>query len=207
MITVSLHRARTFAAACVLIAGVALVVVVLAGSSAQTTRGTGSGGAQKRVAPSPAWTFNDRAAGFSLTLPAGWRRLPDSDPQVALLAASPDRSLALLVRVTALGLPNRPVAVAQLPAFRSLADRLINSDPRVRLLLPPAEVDIHGLVGYAYVYTERVTPAAAPDAHIHYLLFDRGTLIALVFQLAHPAQLHSVAPALARIAGTLRVTQ
>lgn len=197
MTTVSLHRSRRLATACVLIAGVALVLVMLASSGSHAARGAGT----------PARTITDRTARFSLALPGGWQRLPDPDPQIALLAADRDRSLALLVRVTALGLPNRRVTLAELPAFRPLADRLITSDPRVRLLLPPAEVEIHGLVGYAYVYVERATPAAAPDAHIHYLLFDGARLVALVFQLSHPAQLHALAPALARIAGTLRVGQ
>jgi hypothetical protein len=143
---------------------------------------------------------------FSISYPRGWTRLPSTDPQVALLATSPGRALALLVRVIPLGLSVTHVGLPQLPTLRPLTDRLVHADRGIELLQPPAEVDIHGLVGWAYVYTERDAVTRHRVAHVHYFIFRGPTLLALVFQVAEANRLRNLAPSLARIAATLRVT-
>ena len=184
---------RPFAASALGCGVLAVAVVLLAGSP--------------HPAPPPGTRlFTDRAVGFALSYPTSWTALRASDPQVALLATDRSRSLALLVRATPLGIHVRDVTLADLPDLRPLTDRLIRADRRAHQLEEPAEVEIHGLAGFAYVSTERPAPTTPPVAHIHYFLFDGPTLIALVFQIEHPARLRAVAPALARIAATLHPT-
>lgn len=149
-------------------------------------------------------TFTDSGARFAISYPAGWTRLVSSDPQVPLLVAAPGHTEALLIRVSHLGLAARRITQSQLPALRPLTNRLVHTNPRVRLLQPPAEVKLGGLAGWAYAYTTTSGAHGARIGHVHYFLFSGGTLIALVFQVGDAGRLSALAPALARIAGTFR---
>lgn len=159
------------------------------------------------VTPSGFTRFSDTAAGFSIAYPSSWARVGSSDPGVPLLAKSPGGAQALLVRVTAgLGLSVTKVTLRGLPALRPLTDRLVHADPRARLLLRPAEVQVGGLPGWVYVYAQVGGAPATRIAHIQYFLFSGTTLITLVLQSTQADRLAKDGRVFGAIARTFQST-
>jgi len=196
-------------------ATVAVLAAVLAIAAGVALLLLGTGGSKQPRHPRPAiqhrpdrtitpglTRFSDPTAGFSISYPSNWARLTTSSPQVPLLVSSPGGTEALLVRVTHLGLAVQHVTVKELPVLLPLTNRLVNADPRTHLLQRPMEVDLGGLPGYAYVYTEAVAHGGEPLAHVQYFLFSGPTMIALVFQITDAKRLTVDGAALARVADT-----
>ena len=201
-------RQRSTLGLVALVAIAVLGVIVLLATGGAGTRAHRRPIARPTTTPivSGTRTFTDPAARFAISYPASWTRLVSPDASVALLVAAPGRSEAMLVRVTHLGLVNRRITLSQLPTLRPLTDRLVHADSGVRLLQPPAEVQLGGVPGWAYAYTAASGPNGARIGHVHYFLFAGGTLIAIVFQVGDAAHMAALAPALARIARTFRTT-
>lgn len=185
----------------ILVVGLALLLVDATGSSQPRRARAVIGG---RALTSGLTRFSDPAAGFAISYPSDWASRATATAQLPLLVSSPGGAEALLVRVTDLGLTARHVTLRQLPDLLPLTNRLVNADPRAHLLQRPATVDLGGLPGYAYVYTEAA--ARGPRlAHVEYFLFSGPTMIALVFQVSRASRLTADGRALARIAATFTV--
>ena len=194
------------AAALVLVASATLGRGVVGPETAPPASASLAGPAERRAAASPvAWltsrpsrrsvTVSDRDAGFSIDIPAEWSRRATADPDVRLLATGAART-SLLIRVTPLGLTVTP---GTLGLARDLTDALIGADHRVRLLARPRVVSLHGLAGYRYDYRT----SRGGTAHMHYFVFMRRRLVALVFQV-HGDAPHARVAQLDRIARTFR---
>lgn len=186
---------------------VVLLVLLGTGGSSHGRRAQRSLGAQAHggVAPPGFTTFSDTTVGFSIAYPSSWAREGSRDTGVPLLAKSRDGAQALLVRVTPrLGLSVPKVTLKGLPALRPLTDRLVHADPRARLLLRPAEVQVGGLPGWVYIYDQVGGAPSSRVAHIQYFLFSGTTLITLVFQAARADRLVADAPVFGRIAKTFK---
>jgi hypothetical protein len=143
--------------------------------------------------------FRDPAAGFSIALPASWRRVAPSDPQVRLLAEGDDSSMS--VRTVDL---ETEVDQESLVAAKRLTDALVSSAGPLELVRPPSQVTLGGLPGYLYLYTYTDAATGGRGAHAHYFLFRGRTLITLVFETVPAEQLARLAPLFDRIGETLR---
>jgi hypothetical protein len=121
--------------------------------------------------------------GFALSYPSDWTKVPDTDPQVALLAAGKDSAYSFQVRVLAL---QAQVGPAQLPTAKQLTDQIVSSNKAVKLL-NQQQITLGGLPGYFYFYTFTDTASGQTGAHSHFFLFKGSTMITLVFQ-ALPAE-------------------
>lgn len=145
--------------------------------------------------------FDDPEAGFSISYPRNWRRLPAGDAQVRLIAARGGASL--LVRTAPLGLRVRP---ENLRSAKKLTDRLVRSVRNVKLLRKAQQVQQGGLVGYLYLYTFTDRASRTRGAHAHYFLFRGEQLFTLVFQALPSTTFAGLAPLFDRIANTFRAT-
>jgi len=140
--------------------------------------------------------FEDKAAGFEISYPASWRRLPGGD-EVRLVAGR--GSASLLVRVAPIGFRIGPENVKD---ARKLTDELVRASGHAKLLRKPKRTLLGGLPGYAYLYTFRDSDAGALGAHAHYFLFRDDTMITLVFQALPADRLTGLAPLFDRVADT-----
>jgi len=145
--------------------------------------------------------FRDPAGAFSISHPAGWRRLAAPDPEVRLLAEGDGSSM--LVRMTDLKIEIGPES---LDIAKKLTDKLVQSAGQAKLLRRPEQVTLGGLPGYLYLYTFRDAATGERGAHAHYFLFRGQTLITIVFQTAPAERLIALAPLFDRIGETLRAT-
>ena len=133
------------------------------------------------AAPSAAPGFTEfirPQPGFALSYPATWTRLPNPDPQVALLTSN-GSGYSLQARVLSL---QTPIGDAQLPAVQQFTDRIVKSNSSVKVLVGPQKITLGGLPGYFYFYTFTDPGTGQAGAHSHFFLFKGTTMIALVFQ-------------------------
>ena len=145
--------------------------------------------------------FRDPAGGFSISYPAGWRRVASSDPEVRLLAEGQGSSM--LVRTAGLGIEIGP---KNLRRARKLTDKLVRAAGKAELLRPPQRVALGGLPGYLYLYTFSNVSTGQQGAHAHYFLFRGRAVITIVFQTVPAERLARLAPLFDRIGETLRPT-
>ena len=143
--------------------------------------------------------FSDPRAGFSISRPRNWRRLPSGDGQVRLIVAGGGASL--LVRTSPLGLRVRPETLG---SAKKLTDRLVRSVKNVKLLRRAKQVAVGGLPGYLYLYTFRDVGSGQRGAHAHYFLFRDETMFTLVFQALPSTAFGGFAPLFDRITNTFR---
>jgi len=139
--------------------------------------------------------FTDKAAGFDISIPASWRRLPGGG-EVRLVAGR--GSASILVRTASIGFRIGPENIRD---ARKLTDSLVRASRQAELLRQPKRTLLGGLPGYAYLYTFRDTSGRL-GAHVHYFLFRDDTMITLVFQALPADRLTAVAPLFDRIADT-----
>jgi hypothetical protein len=127
-------------------------------------------------------TFKDPAGAFEGGYPAGWKRVPISNPAFVLLAKGPNGASYEVGKTTI----TAPVNATNLGAAKKLTERIVNSGPQVKLIATkyrqPGVVSIGGLPGLLYLYTFIDPTTGETGAHAHYFLFDGKTMITLVFQ-------------------------
>jgi hypothetical protein len=143
--------------------------------------------------------FRDPRAGFSISHPRSWRRLPSADGQVRLIVAGGGASL--LVRTSSLGLRVRPETLS---SAKKLTDRLVRAVKNVKLLRRAKQVQVGGLPGYLYLYTFRDIASGQRGAHAHYFLFRGETMFTLVFQALPATSFGGFAPLFDRITNTFQ---
>lgn len=142
--------------------------------------------------------FHETVSDVSLRYPGSWTRRRSTEEGVPLVAVAPDGVTSLLVRVSDTGVAD--ITKATLPIVKKFTDPIIKADKTVRLLGPPQEVTLGGLLGYRYRYTYQ----GGAGAHDHYFLFKRGRVIALVFQTTPGSRLDAAEPQFERLAATFR---
>lgn len=143
--------------------------------------------------------FQDAAGGFSISYPAGWRRVTSADPQVRLLVEGDGSSM--LVRMADLGMAIGP---EDLDAAKKITDGLVRAAGQVEPLSPPRQVTLGGLPGYLYLYTFADPATGQQGGHAHYFLFRGQTMITIVFQTVPAKRFAALAPMFDRIGETLR---
>jgi hypothetical protein len=190
-----------------------VVVVVVAAGLATLASGVGQrlldpGGTPAAAAPGPGvppgfTEFRSAEAGFAVSYPAGWRRLPSEDPQVALLAAR-GPEVSFLVRVAELDVAIGP---QELPAAKQLTDQIVTANESVELLAEPQAIELAGLPGYFYFYSFQDSGTGQRGAHSHLFVFKGQTLITLVFQTLPAEQFSAAAPTFDQITGSFRVLE
>ncbi len=137
--------------------------------------------------------------GFSISYPAGWRRVTSADPQVRLLVEGDGSSI--LVRMADLGMAIGP---EDLDAAKKITDGLVRAAGQVEPLSPPRQVTLGGLPGYLYLYTFQDPATGQRGGHAHYFLFRGQTMITIVFQTVPAKRFAALAPMFDRIGETLR---
>ena len=143
--------------------------------------------------------FRDAAAGFSISHPASWRRVPSPDTDVRLLAAG--EGVSMLVRTAPL---RKALGPRELRTARKLTNELVREVGKVKPLRPPARVRLAGASGYLYLYTYRDTASGQAGGHAHYFLFRGKTMLTIVFQVVPADRFAGLAPLFDQIAATLR---
>lgn len=180
------------------------VLAVGVGHRATTSAGPPTGAATTAAAPAaqaPGLVeFRSPEVGFALGYPGDWTRLYPPDPQVPLLAAKGPHSF--LVRVLDL---QTEIGPQELPAARQLTDDIVMSDPSVKLLAEPKQVNIAGLPGHFYFYNFTDPGTGLTGAHSHFFLFKGKTMIGLVFQTLPADRFKDGATTFDLITGTFRV--
>lgn len=189
------------AAALAVVAGAALVGRT---SGPKLIRDTQTDAAPTSTTAVPAQfsEFRDDEAGIALSYPSAWRRVPNPDPQVRLLAARNDQD-SLLLRVVPL---DHAVEPAELPALQELTSRIVSSGEQVQVLAGPKALDVGGLPGYFYLYTFKDQVGGGRGVHSHYFLFKGNRMITIVFQAIPEAGFEGLAPTFDSIIATVRQT-
>jgi hypothetical protein len=149
--------------------------------------------------------FRDDRAGWSIAYPRTWNRLQSKDADVVLIASEKPPEVnnggSILGRVVTLP---APVDDATLPAAREITDRIVNGEG-VELLAQPAVVHQGGLPGYFYFYRFRDAATGQEGVHSHYFLFNRATMISLVFQALPKESFKGLANVYDDVIGSFRV--
>lgn len=143
--------------------------------------------------------FRDAKAGFSISHPSGWRRIPSPDTDVSLLAAGD--GVSMLVRTSPL---RKALGPKELRTAKNLTNELVREVGRVNPLRAPARVRLGGAPGYLYLYTYVDGESAQGGGHAHYFLFHGKTMLTIVFQAVPASRFAPLAPLFDRIAATLR---
>jgi len=184
--------------------GVGVVALAVVGVSALGVGAPGMlpGGVPTAPATQPSGfvDFQSPQGGFGLSYPADWTRLDSGDPRIPLVAVQGGRSFQLRVQE----LPVE-VGVKELPAARPLTDRIVLSDPTVKLLTQPQQTEIAGLPSYFYFYTFDDAASGTTGAHSHFFLFKGRTMIVLVFQALPADQFGAGAATFDQIIESIRV--
>lgn len=183
-------------------AAVAAVVIALAAAAIARELVSSSDPSKPEKAKSGGFVrFSDAEAGFSISYPRSWRRLPSGDSQVRLIVAA-GGGASLLVRTAPLGLRVRPETLS---SAKKVTDRLVRSVRNVKLLRRAQQISLGGLPGYLYLYTFRDLGTKQRGAHAHYFLFRGEMMFTLVFQALPSTTFGGLAPLFDRIGNTFRV--
>ncbi|HVM13973.1 MAG TPA: PsbP-related protein [Egibacteraceae bacterium] len=145
--------------------------------------------------------FRDEEAGFAISYPEGWQRVPTGDPQVRLLVTR-DRLSSILVRVAELDVE---VTAEDLPAIRSFTDGIVQQGQDVEVRADPTQVRISGLPGISYLYTFQDSATDQEGVHLHYFLFDDATMYTMVMQALPTEAFAELAPTFDAVADSFEV--
>jgi len=189
----------------VIVAGVVVVVglAVFASGLGQRLLAPGSPAAAQAASQPGFVEFRQPQAGFAVAYPGDWARVPDPDPQVALLASN-GAGYSFQVRVLTLA---TLVGPTQLPAAQQFTDQIVTSNKSVKMLAGPQQITLGGLAGYFYLYTFTDPVTGQSGAHSHFFLFKGNTMISLVFQAIPAEAFRSGAATFDHISASFRVLQ
>jgi hypothetical protein len=148
----------------------------------------------------PTVTLSVPKAGFSLTYPRAWTRLPSRDPTVSLLLSSHD-GVSLLVRGAQL---RQPIDGPRLAALRDLTGQVIRRHQGATIIAGPRLVAIHNLPGFLYIYSFFDALSHQRVAHSHIVLFNGRRMYTLVFQTARASDLPRFAMLFDKISASFR---
>lgn len=127
----------------------------------------------------PGWkTYTDKSFSFSLSYPPDWAVQRSPDEAVRLLA-TPNGRDSLLVRVIPLQVQLTEEGLAEV---RKITDRLVTSQPGVKLVTQPQPLVLDELPGYYYFYRFADRAGGKTGVHAHYFLFDGENMVIIVFQ-------------------------
>ncbi|MEA2302649.1 MAG: hypothetical protein QOE44_3184 [Solirubrobacteraceae bacterium] len=148
----------------------------------------------------PTVTLSVPKAGFSLTYPRAWTRLPSRDPTVSLLLSSHD-GVSLLVRGAQL---RQPIDGPRLATLRDLTGQVIRRHQGATIIAGPRLVAIHNLPGFLYIYSFFDALSHQRVAHSHIVLFNGRRMYTLVFQTARASDLPRFAMLFDKISASFR---
>jgi len=144
--------------------------------------------------------FNDEA-GFALSYPGNWERVPAADPQVHLLVAPNDRD-SFQLRVVPL---NTQIGEGELTAVKTLTDQVVTSGEGVQPVGDARQINMGGLPGWHYLYRFNDRATGEAGIHSHYFLFRGDKMITFVFQALPETSFDALAPVFDKIASTFRL--
>lgn len=192
------RRRLIIAVAAATIIVIAVVVVVI--NTGNTTKTPPK--AKPKPPPAGFTTFNDTAAGFSLSYPPTWTVVKTTDPAIPLLLNIGVQGLdTLLVRVVALQTSVDTTSVASMKAF---TDSII-SGANVTVLQQQS-ISIQNVPGYYYFYTLPKDPTTGVTlVHSHFFVFPPKQMVSLTFQTVDN-DFAQLAPTFDQVVASLRVT-
>ena len=150
--------------------------------------------------------FRDDKAGWAMSYPKGWNRLPSGDADVVLVVSEKpveaNNGGSILARDLTLG---APVTDANLAAAKEVTDKVVLSGQGVQLLAQTAVVHQGGLPGYVYFYSFKDPTTGQEGVHTHYFLFKGSTMISFVFQGLPKDSFQGLAHLYDEVIGSFRV--
>lgn len=125
--------------------------------------------------------FRDEKAGWAISYPKAWTRLPPPETDVVLVVSEgpPEANAGGSVKARDITL-GAAVDEARLAAAKEITDQVVG--PSVRQLTQPAVVHQGGLPGWFYSYSFTDPASGREGVHTHYFLFKGRTMISFVFQ-------------------------
>lgn len=177
------------------VAGLVVVVAAMAGERFVADSPSEDGG------PTGFTEFRDEEAGFAISYPEDWKRVPTGDPQIRLLV-TPDRRNSILVRLHELDVE---VTAEDLPVIRSFTDEIVQEGEAIQVRGDPTQVQISGLPGISYLYTFQDRATDQEGVHVHYFLFDGATMYTIVLQALPAEAFAELAPTFDTVADSFEV--
>ena len=147
-------------------------------------------------------TFNDQAAGFSLSYPPSWTTIKSTDPDVPLqLIIGAEGLDTLLVRVVAL---QTSVDTSSVDNMKAFTDSII-SGTNVTVLQQEG-FTIGNVNGYYYFYSLPKDPTTGVTlVHSHFFVFPPHQMVSLTFQTVDH-DFANLANTFDQVVSSLRVT-
>ncbi len=183
-------------------AAVAVIIAVVAVIASNGSKTKSPAKAKPPPVNAAFTTFNDKAAGFSVSYPPAWTAVKTTDPAVPLLLNIGVQGLdTLLVRVVALQTSVDTTSVASMKAF---TDSII-SGANVTVLQQQS-ITIQNVPGYYYFYTLPKDPTTGVTlVHSHFFVFPPKQMVSLTFQTVDN-DFARLAPTFDQVVASLRVT-
>jgi hypothetical protein len=150
--------------------------------------------------------FRDDKAGWAMSVPKDWSRLPPKDAAIALVVsekpAEQNTGGSILARVITLGAPVTDANLAEAKA--KITDAIVTGEG-VQQLTQPAVIHQGGLPGYFYFYSFKDPGSGQQGVHSHYFLFKGSTMISFVFQALPKDDFQRLANLYDAVIGSFRV--
>ena len=147
-------------------------------------------------------TFNDQAAGFSLSYPPSWTMVKSTDPAVPLLLNIGAEGLdTLLVRVVSL---QTSVDTSSVDNMKAFTDSVISGSNVT--VLKQEGFTVGNVAGYYYFYTLPKDPTTGVTlVHSHFFVFPPHQMVSLTFQTLD-RDFANLADTFDQVVSSLRVT-
>lgn len=147
-------------------------------------------------------TFNDQAAGFSVSYPPSWTPVQSTDPAVPLQLAFGAEGLdTLKVRVVSLSTSVDTSSVADMKAF---TDSIISGNNIT--VLKQEGFTVGNVTGYYYFYSLPKDPQTGVTlVHSHFFVFPPHQMVSLTFQTLD-RDFANLADTFDQVVSSLRVT-
>lgn len=186
------HRAASRRSTRVRLAACVVVLGCLIGAGVVLTSRGGDAAAGSAFV-----TVAGKEAGFTVSVPAGWRSTPV--PQGILLQIAGDNAVS--IKKTTLA---QDVDATNLAAVRAVTDAALSTPDAHLTILKSEATSVGGLPGMYYLYS--FPSEGRQGAHTHYFVFHGRDMFTLVFQALPAADFPALAESFDAVANSFKVT-
>lgn len=145
--------------------------------------------------------FSDAGDRFTLTYPQDWEPAPIPDPGVAFNVIVPAGTGGMRVRPYTLPAPIDP---ANLADVKAVTDLVVSDD--LTQILDQKQIDIDGLKGYYYLYTQVDPATQTQGVFSHFFLFQGPVMHIILFFAESPEEFTRLAPEFDRVVQSYQAT-
>jgi hypothetical protein len=186
----------------VITVAVVAVVAVLISSGSSKPQAKPKSTSTTQAIPGSFTTFNDQAAGFSLSYPPTWTTVKSTDPAVPLQLTFGAEGLdVLLVRVVPL---QTSVDTSSVDNMKAFTDSVISGSNVT--VLKQEGFTVGNVAGYYYFYTLPKDPNTGVTlVHSHFFVFPPHQMVSLTFQTLD-RDFANLANTFDQVVSSLRVT-